>query len=137
MKPGKTWIVCQRHGMVPDRKGPFFETKRIEEFIRELYNLYPGCICTVIDTGPSEGDIWPTHGYEWLDMYGDKRKRHPRKVESANKPVGYLRPSDLDLLKTGSAHLYRRRDWQANIPVYAYPSPETRALGPNTERVER
>lgn len=121
-----TWIILQRHGMVPDKKGPFFGTKRIEEFLRELYSLYPGCICIVVnDIG--EAGWHPQHGYEWLDMYGDNRRRHPRNTEHENKPIGYLRPSGLELLKTGGAHLYRRRDWQANIPVYAYPEPPSPA----------
>lgn len=116
-----TWIIVQRHGMVPDKKGPFHKTKRIEEFLRDLYRLYPGCICIVVNDLGSIG--WhPQHGYEWLDMYGDNRRRHPRKDQQDNKPIGFLRPSGLELLKTGGARLYRHRDWQANIPVYAYPS---------------
>lgn len=122
-----TWIIVQRHGMVPDKKGPFCETQRVEEFLRELYSLYPGCICIVVNDLGAAG-WYPDHGYEWLDIYGDNRRRHPREDEQGNKPVGYLRPSGLELLKTGGAHLYARRDWQANIPVYAYPAPQDHVM---------
>lgn len=116
-----TWIIVQRHGMTPDKKGPLYTNKRVEEFLRDLYSIYPGCICIVVNDLGAAG--WhPQHGYEWLDMYGDRRRRHPRKHEQENEPVGYLRPSGLEALKTGGAHLYKRRDWQANIPVYLYPT---------------
>ncbi|PWE54372.1 hypothetical protein DEM27_19855 [Metarhizobium album] len=121
-----TWIIHQRYGMVPDKKGPFHETKRIEEFLRDLYSLYPGSICIVVNDLGAAG--WhPQHGFEWLDEFGDKRRRHPRKDahDGQTMPIGYLRGSDREMLKTGSVCLYKRRDWQAHIPVYAYPSPET------------
>lgn len=119
-----TWIILQRQGMVPDKKGPFYETKRVEEFLRELYSLYPGCICIVI-TDIGEAGWHPEHGYEWLDIYGDRRRRHPRKDEQQGqtKPIGYLRCSGVEFLKTGSACVYKHRDWQAYVPVYAYPLP--------------
>lgn len=123
-----TWIITQQHGMVPDRKGPFYSNKRVEEFLREAYQTYPGCICIVID-GPIDNAWSPQHGYEWLDINGDKRRRHPRTVEQENKPIGYLRHRDLAALGEGSCSLHRRRDWQANIPVYAYPSPSTKVTG--------
>ena len=73
-----TWIIRQAPGEVPARKGPFPTAKLVEEFLRESYRLYPNDIHIVID-GVENNDWWPQHGYEFLDVHGDRRKRHPRK----------------------------------------------------------
>ncbi len=116
-----TWIVLQIHGLVPLKKGPFYTSKRVEEFLRDAYQLYPGCVCIVIDDFADAG-WYPQHGYEWLDMYGDKRRRHPRKDEELNAPIGYLQHDGLAALKAGSVTLFKRRGVHANVPVYAFPA---------------
>lgn len=73
-----TWIIMQHPNEVPRRKGPFYTTKLVEDFLREAYARYPDCVLIVID-GPIDNTWSPQHGYEWLDMFGDRRKRHPRK----------------------------------------------------------
>jgi len=67
-----TWVILHRPGMVPQRKGPFSDKKLIENMLRDLYQLYPDCICDVIDM-PHES--YPESGREWLAMYGDKRRK--------------------------------------------------------------
>lgn len=66
------WVIVQRPGMTPDRKGPFPNEKCLEEMLRELYKLYPDCCCTVIAMPHTS---YPQSGREWLDMYGDKRRK--------------------------------------------------------------
>lgn len=66
------WVIVNRPGMVPDRKGGFHCTKLLENMLRELYELYPDCTCTVIQM-PS--DSYPQSGREWISMYGDQRRR--------------------------------------------------------------
>jgi len=73
-----TWIITQQPNEVPFRKGPFYDNKFVEAFLREAYRLYPEIICIVVD-GALDNTWWPQHGYEWLDINGDGRKRHPRK----------------------------------------------------------
>lgn len=73
-----TWIITQQPNEVPFRKGPFHDNKFVEAFLREAYRLYPEIICIVVD-GQLDNTWWPQHGYEWLDINGDGRKRHPRK----------------------------------------------------------
>jgi hypothetical protein len=73
-----TWIITQQPNEVPFRKGPFHDNKLVEAFLREAYRLYPEIICIVVD-GPVDNTWWPQHGYEWLVINGDGRKRHPRK----------------------------------------------------------
>lgn len=67
-----TWIIVNRPGFVPDRKGPCIEKTHTEAMLRELYALYPDCTCTVIAM-PS--DCYPDSGIEWLAMHGDQRKK--------------------------------------------------------------
>lgn len=83
--PFTTWIITQKPKEVPRRCGPFRDTKTVEKFLRDSYRLYPEQICIVID-GLLDNMWWPQHGYEFLDMFGDKRKRHPRKDARATTP---------------------------------------------------
>lgn len=74
-----TYVILQRVGMMPQRKGPYTagkDRKHIEQMLRELYALYPDCICIVANDVPRHTDF--QHGYEFLDMHGDRRKKHPR-----------------------------------------------------------
>ena len=66
------WVIVNRPGLVPDRKGGFHCTKLLDNMLRELYELYPDCTCTVIQM-PS--DSYPQSGREWISMYGDKRRK--------------------------------------------------------------
>lgn len=77
--PHPTWIITQEPGMVPMRKGPFFTTKMVDDFLREAYRLYPLIVCTVITLENGDNTWWPESGYEWLDVNSDRRRRHPRK----------------------------------------------------------
>lgn len=74
-----TWIITQELGMVPMRKGPFFATKMVDDFLREAYRLNPLIICTVVTLDNGDNTWWPESGHEWLDINGDRRRRHPRK----------------------------------------------------------
>lgn len=66
------YIIMQRHGMIPDRKGPFVNSKHVEKFLREVYETQPDTVCTVIEMP----DIsYPQSGRQWLDMYGDQRRK--------------------------------------------------------------
>ena len=73
-----TFIITQEPNETPRKKGPFYSNKMVEDFLREAYRLYPEIICVVI-TDPIDNGWYPEHGYEWLDINGDRRKRHPRK----------------------------------------------------------
>lgn len=66
------YIIVHRPGLVPDRKGPFYTDKQIENMLRGLYEIYPDCICTVISMPHTS---YPQSGREWIAMYGDKRRR--------------------------------------------------------------
>ena len=77
--PRPTWIITQELGMVPKRKGPFFKTEMVDDFLREAYRLNPLIVCTVVTLENGDDTWWPESGYEWLDIYGDRRRRHPRK----------------------------------------------------------
>ncbi len=77
--PHTTWIITQEPGMVPMRKGPFFATKMVDDFLREAYRLNPLVTCTVITLENGDNTWWPESGLEWLDIHGDRRRRHPRK----------------------------------------------------------
>lgn len=74
-----TYIITQELGMVPRRKGPFFGNKMVEGFLRDAYRYNPDIICIVIDMETEDNTWYPEHGYEWLDVNGDRRRRHPRK----------------------------------------------------------
>lgn len=74
-----TYIITQEPGMVPKKKGPFFMTKTVDDFLREAYSLNPQIICIVVDMEAVDETWYPEHGYAWLDIYGDRRRRHPRK----------------------------------------------------------
>ncbi|WP_288430242.1 hypothetical protein [uncultured Agrobacterium sp.] len=74
-----TYIITQEAGMVPRRKGPFFGNKMVEDFLRDAYRYDPAIICIVIDMESEDNTWYPEHGYEWLDINSDRRKRHPRK----------------------------------------------------------
>ncbi len=77
--PRPTWIITQELGMVPKRKGPFFKTEMVDDFLREAYSLNPLIVCTVVTLENGDDTWWPESGHEWLDIYGDRRRRHPRK----------------------------------------------------------
>lgn len=68
----RDFVIVQRPGMVPDRKGPCADKKHLEDMLRELYEIYPDCTCTVIELPHTS---YPQSGREWLDMYGDKRRK--------------------------------------------------------------
>jgi len=74
-----TYIITQEPRQVPRRKGPFYGKKMVEDFLREAYRYNPDIICIVIDMEYEDNTWYPEHGYEWLDINGDGRKRHPRK----------------------------------------------------------
>ena len=78
-----TYIITQEPKQTPRKKGPFYSSEMVENFLREAYGLYPGIICIVI-TDPLDNGWYPEHGYEWLDINGDRRKRHPRKDQPSN-----------------------------------------------------
>ncbi len=84
-----TYIITQEPREVPRRKGPFFGKKMVEDFLREAYRYNPDIVCIVIDMETEDNTWHPEHGYEWLDVNGDRRKRHPRKdrPRSAQPPA--------------------------------------------------
>lgn len=73
-KPVPTWIVVQRQGFSAVRKGPLVDSKHTEQMLRELYELHPDCICTVIEFDHAE---YPEDGREWISIYGDGRRKKP------------------------------------------------------------
>lgn len=62
---------------MPIRKGPYNNTKIMEQMLRDIYKLSPGCLAIVVDLPETS---YPEHGFTWLDMYGDRRRKHPRKA---------------------------------------------------------
>ena len=60
------WIIVNRPGLVPERKGPFFQHADIASAMNDIYRLYPDCTCTLI-CAPRES--YPQCGREWLDIY--------------------------------------------------------------------
>lgn len=81
-----TWIIVCRPGLVPDRKGPLPTPKLVEDMLRGLYALYPDCLCIVIDMPHTS---YPQSAREWLDMYGDKRRKElPRRALCGPPGVG-------------------------------------------------
>jgi hypothetical protein len=74
MDKAPDWVIVQRPGMTPERKGPFADVKHLEEMLRELYALYPNCTCTVISMPHTS---YPEDGREWLSIYGDRRRKKP------------------------------------------------------------
>jgi hypothetical protein len=67
------WVIIQREGKVPVRKGPFPDPKWIERTLTETYDAYPGCQC-IVQYAPES--TMPESGIEWLDIYrGDRKKR--------------------------------------------------------------
>lgn len=82
-----TYIITQEPHKVPKRKGPFFGNKMVENFLRDAYGDNPDIICIVIDMETEDNTWYPEHGYEWLDINGDGRKRHPRKDRSKASPA--------------------------------------------------
>lgn len=109
-----TWIITQQSNEVPVRKGPFHDNKFVEAFLREAYRLYPAIICIVVD-GPVDNTWWPQHGYEWLDINGDGRKRHPRKDRpSSPSPQPNLMASSGDDNVPQSAS---EEAWQSDQPI--------------------
>ena len=89
-----TYIVTQEVGMAPRKKGPFYALKMVEEFLREAYKLDPKITCIVID-GPLDETWYPEHGYAWLDIHGDRRRRHPRKDRPTAGPPPAAAQKDL------------------------------------------
>lgn len=94
-----TYVITQEPGMVPKKKGPFYSTKMVEEFLREAYKLNPEIICIVMDMTEADATWYPEHGHAWLDIYGDRRRRHPRRDQpkgsaalSAQQPAAAAPP---------------------------------------------
>jgi hypothetical protein len=67
-----TYIIVQRAGRVPERKGGFSDGKLVEKMLRELYEIDPASVCIVISMPET---CWPTLGREWIAMYGDRRRK--------------------------------------------------------------
>lgn len=82
-----TYVITQEPGQVPRRKGPFFGNKMVEGFLRDAYRYSPDMICIVIDMENEDNTWYPEHGYEWLDINGDRRRRHPRKEQKTADAV--------------------------------------------------
>lgn len=81
-----TYIIAQRPGKVPERKGGFRDGKHVEAMLRELYEIDPGMVCIVISMPET---CWPTHGREWISMYGDRRRKPlPPAPKDGVKEVG-------------------------------------------------
>ncbi len=70
----REWIIVNRPGLVPDRKGPMADAKHTERMLRELYEVYPDCVCTVVQMPNSS---YPESGREWLSINGDRRRKPP------------------------------------------------------------
>ncbi len=94
-----TYIITQEPREVPRRKGPFFGNKMVEDFLRDAYRYNPDIICIVIDMETEDNTWYPEHGYEWLDINGDGRKRHPRKDRPKQPPS--LRETGVDKSNSG------------------------------------
>jgi len=60
------WIILNRPGLVPIRKGPFTCQNDLAEMLRGLYKLYHDCTCTVISMPDTS---YPESGVEWLSIY--------------------------------------------------------------------
>lgn len=66
------WIILQQPGMVPKRKGPYLNPEHLETALRELYALYPDCVCTVIRMPDTS---YPESGREWLSINATPRQQ--------------------------------------------------------------
>ena len=75
------WVIVNRPGWVPERKGPLYKLSQIEDMLRRLYELFPDCTCTVLQMPITS---YPQSGREWISEYGDKRRKKlpPYKVPS-------------------------------------------------------
>jgi hypothetical protein len=69
-------ILQESPNLIPVRKGPYNTKSLMDSMLREIYKLYPSCLAIVVDMPETS---YPEHGYTWLDIYGDRRRRHPRK----------------------------------------------------------
>ncbi len=70
LEPLPEWVLVHRRGLVPLRKGPFLDSVFTAKMLRELYELYPDCICSVIKA-PNE--TWPESGVEYLQQFDIER----------------------------------------------------------------
>ncbi len=107
------WVIVQRPGMVPDRKGPIANSKHMEQMLRELYGLYPDCTCTVIEMPHTS---YPQSGREWLDMHGDRRRKRPAR-EANTKPVAFGYFKDGKFL-TATAKVAIIEGFPRPVPLY-------------------
>lgn len=80
----RDFVILQRPGMIPERKGPWTTTEAIAEFVREVIAQEPQTVCIVLEMGA--GDPWPEHGGEWLAMYdaAKPRRRAAPETREAN-----------------------------------------------------
>lgn len=85
MEELRNYVIVQRPGVAPDRKGPFANHKHLEDMLRELDKQYPDCTCTVIELPCTS---YPQSGREWVAMYGDKR---PKKLPPEVTPNAEVR----------------------------------------------
>lgn len=63
------WVIVQRPGFVPMRKGPFMDGNHVKEMLEAMYSQYPDCMCLVISMPQSS---YPESGREWLDIFNSQ-----------------------------------------------------------------
>jgi hypothetical protein len=73
-------ILQHTRDLVPQRKGPYNSREAMEQSLREIYELYPHCIAIVADMPETS---YPEHGFTWIDINADRRKKHPRNKNTA------------------------------------------------------
>jgi hypothetical protein len=101
-----TYIIVQRApNLVPERKGGYRDSRHVEAMLRELYTADPNVTCIVIDLPVTS---YPAHGREWLDMYGDRRRK------PLPRPYGVKASDEAqrreELSRTGHGHVVPRVD---------------------------
>jgi hypothetical protein len=77
-------ILQESSNLTPVRKGPYNTKALMGSMLREIYKLYPNCLAIVVDMPDTS---YPEHGYTWLDIYGDRRRTHPRKLTKQSVSV--------------------------------------------------
>lgn len=65
MSKTRNYVIVQKPGKVPERKGPW-PGQMLEDGVRELYEHYPDAVVIVMRGLPD--DCWPEHGREFLSI---------------------------------------------------------------------
>ena len=66
------WVIVQRPGFIPVRKGPFSNAEQVAEMLHAMHAQHPECACMVINMPRTS---YPESGREWLAIHAQEKAK--------------------------------------------------------------